>query len=206
MLTDSPKLWRLGAGAASAALGRSLGGRRPLWAPASLTCGETAAGRSFRSPPSVVKANILSRFLSGSGSSVDKRVSFPWKNKCAVEVLLVSERWYLTALPLRRPTLEEAGCHSVRTFTQHEGGVHTANNRALLPTTILTPALGIQRLCCEETSLYKYPHGPQLTARVEVLDSSQRQLAMHSWNSWSGSTYTLLTTEGQHVHGKVVPC
>lgn len=29
-------------------------------------------------------------------NSVDKRVSFPWKNKCAVEVLLVSERWYLT--------------------------------------------------------------------------------------------------------------
>lgn len=44
---------------------------------------------------------------------------------------------FLLALPLRRPTLEEAGCHSVRTFTQHEGGVHTANNRALLPTTIL---------------------------------------------------------------------
>ncbi|XP_057353772.1 uncharacterized protein LOC118919297 isoform X2 [Manis pentadactyla] len=189
MLTDTVrKLRRLGAGAASAALGRSLGGRRPLWAPGSLTCGKTAAGRYFHSPPSVVKANILFRFLSGSGSrsikndpgclgswpgvslwsngddtfqlweifdvyssaiqekrpslcwremSMDKRVSFLWKNKCAVEVLLVSERWYLTALPVRRLTLEEASCHSVRTFTQHEGGVHTANNRALLPTIIL---------------------------------------------------------------------
>ncbi|XP_057353766.1 uncharacterized protein LOC118919297 isoform X1 [Manis pentadactyla] len=170
MLTDTVrKLRRLGAGAASAALGRSLGGRRPLWAPGSLTCGKTAAGRYFHSPPSVVKANILFRFLSGSGSrsikndpgclgswpgvslwsngddtfqlweifdvyssaiqekrpslcwremSMDKRVSFLWKNKCAVEVLLVSERWYLTGI---LETLGQAAVYNLLTTEGQHG-------------------------------------------------------------------------------------